>query len=112
MTGNVYSTYVLAIDKAWDKMDELEQDVFICQSNFRSGQEFTLKTRCEVSGNYLYMVEVPFRHRFRTKANAEREAGVFATKKGRPVYVKKKRKVIKGYDMILHYYLTYKECST
>ena len=112
MTGNVWSTYDLAKSKAEEKMDELECDIFICHSNYLSGEEFTLKTREEVFGDYLYMVEIPFRHRFKTKPNADREAGIFATKKGRPVYVKKRRKIINGYNTIQHYYLTYIECST
>jgi len=114
MVGNVYSTYDLAKEKAIDKMNELEQDVFICHSKYISGEEFTLKTRDELTcNNYLYMVEIPFRHRFKDKSNAQREASIFASKKGRPVYIKPRRKIISGYDIIQHYYLTYIEpCST
>jgi len=113
MTGNVYSTYELAREKAHEKVKEIEQDVFICSCSYRSGKEFLLKTRSEVIGDYLHIVELPFRHKFRTKQNADREASKFASKKGRPVYVRQKRKIISGYDFIDYYYLTYIEpCST
>ncbi len=113
MTGNVYSTYDLAKDKAPEKLGELEQDIFICKSKYLSGEEFTLKTRDELTcSTYLYMLALPFRHRFRNKDNARREAGVFASKKGRPVYVKKKIEKQNGYDIIKYHYLTYIECST
>ncbi len=42
----------------------------------------------------------------------EREAKVFASKKGKPVYVKKRTAIENGYIKIKHYFLTYKEpCS-
>ena len=113
MAGNVYSTYELAREKAEERMKELEQDIFICCSKFASGQEFTLKTRNQVLGDYLYMLELPFRHRFQDKKNAEREASMFASKKGRPVYVKRRTETINGYVVTKHFYLTYKEpCLT
>ena len=113
MAGNVYSTYERAKEMSGERQSEIEQDVFICESNFLSGREFILKTRGQVFGYYLYMLELPFRHHFKDKANAYREADVFASKKGRPVYVNKKHKMVNGYDTILYYYLTYKEpCLT
>jgi hypothetical protein len=114
MVGNVYSNYELAKEMAEEKMREIEQDVFICHSKYQSGEEFVLKTRDQLSCNsYLYMVSLPFKHRFANKQNAEREAGIFASKKGRPVYVKPRTYIQNGYKKIKHYYLTYKEpCST
>lgn len=113
MAGNVYSTYELAREKAQERMKELEQDIFICHSKYKSGEEFILKTRDELTcTTYLYMLALPFRHRFGNKSNAERESGIFASKKGKPVYVKKKTEKVNGYDIIKHYYLTYKLCST
>lgn len=113
MTGNVYSTYELAKSKAEEKIKEEEQDIFICKSSYKSGTEFVLKTRDQLTCNtYLYMMSLPFRHHFTTKQNAEREASVFASKKGRPVYVKKKTEIQNGYTIIKYYYLTYQECST
>lgn len=115
MAGNVYSTYELAKKMAYERQRELEQDIFICKSNYQSGQEFTLKTKDEMMScnNYLHMLQLSFRHHFGRRANAEREADKFASKKGLPVYVKTKTKLIGGYDTILYYYLTHKEpCST
>lgn len=115
MANNVYSTYELAKKMAEERQRELEQDIFICESRYLSGKEFTLKTRDQLMkcSDFLYMLPLPFRHHFSTKKAAEREADVFASKKGRPVYVKKKTKIENGYEKILHYYLTYKEpCST
>lgn len=111
MAGNVYSTYELAKKMAEERMDELEQDIFICKSIFKSGEEFTLKTRNELIGhkNYLYMVALSFRHKFRDKQNAEREADIFTSKKGLPTYVKKKTEIENGYVRIKYYYLTHKE---
>jgi len=66
-----------------------------------------------VFGDYLYMLAIPFRHHYKNKANATREADMFRSKKGRPVYVKKKIKIINGYPFMDYYYLTYNEpCST
>jgi len=113
MAGNVYSTYELAKEMAEERQGELEQDIFICPCKYKSGKEFLLKTRCQVFGDYLYMLAIPFRHHYKLKANAISEADMFRSKKGRPVYVKTKRKTINGYDTILYYYLTYIEpCST
>ena len=113
-TRNVYSTYELAKERAKDKMREIEQDIFICHSKYKSGEEFTLKTRDELTCNaYLYMVALPFKYRFRQKKNAKREADVFASKKGKPVYFDKKIETMNGYPIIKYYYLTYIEpCST
>ena len=114
MAGNVYSTYELAKEKAVERMDELEQDIFICKTEYLSGTEFTLKTQSEMHcGSYLHVISLPFRHHFTTKANAEREASRFASRKGVPVYVLPKKELVNGYNKILYYYLTYKEpCST
>ena len=113
MAGNFYSTYELAKSMAQERMRELEQDIFICHNKFLSGEEFTLKTRGQVFGDYLYMVSIPFRHRFKSKPNAKREASVFASKKGKPIYFDKKTEVENGYVKTRYYYLTYKEpCST
>jgi len=115
MANNVYSTYDLAKEMAQERQRELEQDIFICRSSYLSGEEFTLKTRDQLMkcSSYLYMLELPFRHHFKTKQSAEREADVFTSKKGRPVYVKKKTYEENGYIKTSHYYLTYKEpCLT
>jgi len=114
MVGNVYSTYELAKKKAYEKLRELEQDVFICGSKYKSGEEFTLRTRDELScGAYLYMLALPFKHRFNNKNNANREADIFASKEMKAVYVDKMIEKINGYDIIKYYYLTYKKpCST
>jgi len=111
MAGNVYSTYELAKTMADERMKELETDIFICKSTFRSGEEFTLKTRGEMMkcNTYLHVIGLPFRHRFKSKPNAEREASMLASRKGRPVYVKKRTEIENGYIKIRHYYLTYKE---
>lgn len=114
MTGNVYSTYELARDKAQEKLKELEQDIFICSCSYKSGKEFVLKIRDEMmnGADYLHMVKLPFKHHFKSKSNAEREAEIFASKKGVPIYVGKKTDLVKGYNNIAHYFLTKKEpCS-
>ena len=115
MAGNVYSTYELAKTMAQERMKELETDIFICKSAFQSGEEFTLKTIDEMMkcNTHLHVIGLPFRHRFKSKPNAEREASRLASRKGRPVYVKKKTEVENGYLKIKYYYLTYKEpCLT
>jgi hypothetical protein len=115
MVGNVYSTYEIAHKMSEEKMNELEQDIFICLTKYPSGQEFTLKTRNEIMSctDYVYQRSLPFRHHFATKANAEREASIFASKKGRPVYVRRKTDIQNGYIVTKYFYLTYKEsCST
>ena len=113
MAGNVYSTYEKAKEMAEDRQRELETDIFICPCKYKSGKEFVLKTRDQVFGGYLYMLELPFRHHFKDKTNANREADIFTSKKGRPVYMKKKINIMNGYPVISYFYLTYKEsCST
>ena len=103
----------MAKEMAEERQGELEQDIFICPSRYKSGREFLLKTRGQVFGDYLYMLAIPFRHHYKNKANATREADMFRSKKGRPVYVKKKIKIINGYPFMDYYYLTYNEpCST
>ena len=109
MAGNVYSTYELAKKMAEERMRELEQDIFICSSKYQSGREFTLKTRDQVFGDYLYAQMLPFIHHFKSKSNAEREAGVFASKIGKPVYFDKRTELVNGYNKIKHYYLTHVE---
>ena len=114
MANNVYSNYELAKTMAEERMKELEQDIFICKSKFQSGEEFTLKTIDEMMdcNTHLHVISLPFRHRFVTKKNAEREASKFTSKKGVPIYVKKRTEVENGYIKIKHYYLTHKECLT
>ena len=113
MAGNVYSTYEMAKEMAEERQGELEQDIFICPSKYKSGNEFLLKTREQVFGDYLYMLAIPFRHHYKDKQNAIREADMFVSKKGRPVYVKPKYEIQNGYKMTIYHYLTYKEpCLT
>jgi len=114
MAGNVYSTYEMAKEKAEERMKELETDIFICESRYLSGREFVLKTRDELKHNsYLYILMLPFRHRFMDKDNAKREASIYASRKGKPVYTDKKVVVEKGYEIIKYHYLTYREpCLT
>ena len=112
MAGNVYSTYELAKKMAYERQAELEQDIYICHTKYKSGQEFLLKTEDDLTcGNYLHIVPIPFRFHYKSKPNAEREASKFASKKGRPVYVRTKSEIQNGYRKIKYYYLTYKECS-
>jgi len=114
MTGRIFSTYELAREKANDRLKDVEQDIFICSCCYRSGQEFILKTRDELvrNGDFLYHLRLPFKHRFKIKENAEREAEKFASNSGKPVYVRKKTTTENGYVKILYYYLTYKApCS-
>ena len=84
MAGNVYSTYETAKEMAGERMKELEQDIFICKSKYKSGEEFTLKTIGEMMACnvHLHIIRLPFRHHFATRGNAEREASRFASKKG------------------------------
>ena len=59
------------------------------------------------------MLALPFKHKFKNKKNVKREASIFASKKGRPVYFDKKISIEHGYPIIKYYYLTYKEkCLT
>ena len=111
MAGNVYSNYELAREMANERMQELETDIFICRSQFKSGEEFTLKTRYEMGRctNYIYHLELPFRFHFKNKKNADRESEVFASKKGRPVYFNRKTNIESGYVVTKYFYLTYKE---
>ena len=107
MTGNVYSDYQLAKDKAQSKMKELEQDIFICSCDYQSGKEFVLKVRAEMmnGADYLYVLKLPFNHKFKNKYNAAREAERFG------VELKKKVKKVRhtftenGYNKFSHFSL-------
>ena len=107
MAGNVYSTYELAKEMAEERARELEQDIFICRTKFRSGEEFTLKTCNEMRScnTYLHMVKLPFLHHFKTKTNAKREAEKFPQKHDIPPCAEPFIEVISGYPTILHYYI-------
>jgi len=112
MANNVYSDYETAKEKAHERQKELEQDIFICHTKYPSGNEFTLKTRNELTcGNYLYMLKLPFTHRFASKKNAEREANRIAGIEYKPVWVDKHTEEENGYTIIKYYYLTYTPCS-
>lgn len=110
MAGNVYSTYELAKTMAQERMKELEQDIFICLCEFQSGNEFTLKIRGEMmnGGGYLYMLKLPFSHRFKNKKNAEREAARFSKKLDKRVKPKRYTYEENGYNKFSHFSL----CST
>lgn len=107
MTGNVYSTYDLAFEKAHDKMKELEEDIFICKCEYHSGVEFVLKTRKELigNGNFIYQCKLPFGHHFQVKTNAYREADKFAERLGKKVNVNPVTYTENGYTLISHYSL-------
>ncbi len=108
MAGNVYSTYGLAKKMAEERLKELESDIFICHSKYRSGEEFILKTRGEVFGDYLYMLQLPFNHHFKKRDNALRESKQFEEKLGKPVMIEKITYEENGYIKLSHYAL----CST
>jgi len=107
MTGSVYSTYELARDMAEDKMDELEEDIFICSCNYKSGKEFVLKTRGQMmtGGDYLHMVKLPFNHRFRNKHNVAREAERFSKELNKYVSIHRHTYEENGYDKFSHFTL-------
>lgn len=110
MAGNVYSTYELAKAMAHERMKELEQDIYICRTEFKSGEEFTLKTRSEMMScaSYLYIVQIPFKHKFKKRDNALRESKAFEYKLGKPVIIEKHTYEENGYNKFSHYSL----CST
>ncbi len=107
MAKNVYTTYELAKDMAEERMNELEQDIFICSVNYPSGKEFILKTYSELMScaNWLYMVELPFKHQFNTKGNAVRESKRFAKKMDKEIEVEKITYEENGYNKFSHYTL-------
>lgn len=110
MVGNVYSDYDLAFEKAHDKMNELEQDIFICKCEYKSGTEFVLKTRKELvsNGNFIYHLRLPFGHHFKVRENADREAMRFQDIMGKHINVMKHTYLENGYTKLSHYSL----CST
>ena len=110
MAGNVYSTYELARKMANERMRELEQDIFICHTKFRSGEEFVLKTTDQVFGDYLYMLPLPLGYHFKDKKNAQREADKFKDKLNKNILVETITYEENGYTYISHYSL--KSCST
>lgn len=107
MAGNVYSTYDLAKEKAEERMKELETDIFICRTKFNSGEEYTLKTRDELisHASFIYMVQLPFHHRFANRDNAIREASIFEKKMDRKVMIEKHTYEENGYNIFSHYSL-------
>lgn len=110
MTGSVYSTYELAKDMAEDRMKELEQDIFICHTKYRSGEEFVLKIRDEMMNcsSYLYMQKLPFNHRFKNKHNVAREAERFSKEMGNYIAIERHTYEENGYNKFSHFSL----CST
>ena len=107
MAGNVYSNYPLAKDMAEERMDELEQDVFICKVNYHSGNEFVLRTKDEMmrDGDFLYHQMLPFKHKFTFRDNALREAKKFAKKLKKRVLIDRVTYTEKGYEKISHHIL-------
>ena len=107
MAGNVYSTYDLAKVKAQERMIELEQDIFICSCEYKSGKEFVLKTRKEMmnGGSYLHIVLLPFNHKFKDKHNAVREADKFAKQLKKVVTIKRNTYEENGYSKFSHFSL-------
>ena len=110
MAGNVYSTYELAKEMAQERMKELEQDIFICSCKYKSGQEFVLKIRSEMmsGADYLYMLKIPFNHRFKNKHNVAREAERFSKELNNYVAIQRHTYEENGYNKFSHFTL----CST
>ena len=110
MAGNVYSTYELAKSMAQERMKELECDIFICPSNYKSGKEFILKVRGDMMdcATYLYMLELPFNHRFKNKHNVKREANRLSVKLDKKIIIKRHTFEENGYNKFSHFSL----CST
>ena len=110
MAGNVYSTYELAKKMAQERMKELEEDIFICSCNYKSGKEFVLKIRGDMmnGSDYLYMLELPFNHKFKNKHNVAREAKRLSTKINKGVTIQRHTYEENGYHKFSHFSL----CST
>ena len=107
MAGNVYSEYWLAREKATERMDELEHDIFLCKIKYKSGTEFVLKTRGELmlGGDFEDFIELPFKHKFKIKENAIRESYKFTEKLGKNVNWDRVTIRENGYNKTLHYKL-------
>lgn len=108
MAGIVYTTYEIAKEKALEKMEELEQDIFICSSRYPSGEEFILKTRYELMfcTKWLYIQEIPVDYKFKNRENAEREAMIKRKKTGkRFILIDTIRIKQNGYNNLSHYEL-------
>ena len=107
MAGNVYSSYELAKIMAEERMKELETDIFICRSKFKSGEEFILRPRSEMAecNSYLHVIQLPFNFRFRDKLHALRESKVFEQKTGKPVMIERHTYEENGYNKFSHFQL-------
>ena len=101
----VYSNYGLARAKAYDWVDRLERDLFICHVKYPSGEEFVLKDRIPKGFCYLDKIELPFHHKFENQKNAIREAYKFENDMGVPVMVDRKTITKNGYKQTSHYIL-------
>lgn len=108
MAGIVYATYEIAKEKAIEKMEELEQDIFICLSHYPSGNEYILKTRNELMfcSKWLRIIEIPIDFKFTNKENAEREARMIRKKTGKKYILIDTVKIKQnGYNKFSHYEL-------
>lgn len=107
MAGNVYSTYELAKESAEERMNELEQDIFICSCKYNSSTEFVLKTINDMMTNadYLYAQKLPITHHFKLKKNAIREAERFSEELNRYVAIQRHTYEENGYNKFSHFTL-------
>jgi len=106
----VFSTLQGAKDAIERYCIEMEQDVFIYETEYPCGFEYVLKLRNEISFpdspaiKFAYFL--PITWAFKIKDNAIREAEVWANRTGKIIFVEDHMDYVKGYRRITHYTLT------
>ena len=108
----VFSDFNQAKAAISDYCLEKEQDVYVFETTYPCGVEYSLRLRDEVtfpdSPAKKYMYFLPMSWAFKESKNALREAQVWADRIGQKIYVRTHTKYIKGYRQITHYTLTEK----
>jgi len=105
---------VSTFEKAKEAVEEyclmMEQDVFVCETKYPSGVEYSLRLRDEVtfqdSPAIKYAYFMPISWHFKERKNAYRESQVWANRTGMPIFIEEHTRYVKGYREITHYTLT------
>lgn len=106
----IFSDFELAVQRGREMVEQEECDLFLCHVKYPSGEEFVLRKSIFIgAGSCVDCFRLPFRHHFKTEANAKQAAKVFESRKGREIRVSRKTVYDSVYrvNKTSHYKLSY-----
>ena len=101
----IFSDLDTAIELAPEIVAKEEHDLYLCESNYPSGSEYSLRKEVPSGFSYINCFRIQFNHHFKTEKSARAAAGEFEKRTGKKVKVRPEYEVKKGYQMLSHFYL-------